>query len=129
MIQLNMKATFPVNISIAIKTGVTQDTLSIFEVIDHQPSSDDPFRNFYFLSLMLANLFVGLFYRILVFRQIWKTGGLFGRPINLLSGNFDIRFEYFCFMSNLYSNIRLMINFNSIILPNQFPYCPLKTSV
>ena len=86
-----MSSTFSVNKSLAFKTGYDQDTLSIIEVIDHQPSSDDPFHDFYFLSLMWANFIVGLFYRILVFRQIWQTGGLFGRPINLLTGIFEIQ--------------------------------------
>ena len=82
------------NKSFALKTGFTQDehdTLNIASLIDHQPLSSDPVNNYYFLSLMLTNLIVGLFYRILVFRQIWKTGGLFGGPpINILTGIFEI---------------------------------------
>ena len=82
--------------SFALKTGFTQDehdTLNITSLIDHQPLTSDPVNNYYFLSLMLTNLIVGLFYRILVFKQIWITGGVFGgRPINLLTGIFEIQY-------------------------------------
>ena len=81
--------------SFTLKTGFTQDehdTLNITSLIDHQPLSSDPVNNYYFLSLMWTNLIVGLFYRILVFKQIWITGGVLGgRPINLLTGIFEIQ--------------------------------------
>ena len=81
--------------SFALKIGFTQDehdTLNITSLIDHQPLSSDPVNNSYFLSLMWTNLLVGLFYRILVFKQIWITGGVLGgRPINLLTGIFEIQ--------------------------------------
>ena len=82
------------NQSLALRfcsTYDTADTLEITTLIELQPLSADPVQNSYFLSLMWANLFVGFFYRILVFKQIWMTGGLFGgRPINLLTGIFEI---------------------------------------
>ena len=84
------------NQSLALKTGLTldeHDTVTITSLIEHQPLSSDPVNNSYFLSLMWTNLIVGLFYRILVFKQIWITGGVFGgRPINLLTGIFEIQY-------------------------------------
>ena len=95
------------DIRFALKTGSNKDidTLNITTLIEHQPLSSDPVRNFYFLNLMWANFFVGFFYRILVFKRIWRTGGLLGgRPINLLTGIFEILnfhkfFAFFLFLS------------------------------
>ena len=91
------------NQSLALRFWSTHDavdTLAITAFIELQPLSADPVQNSYFLCLMWANLFVGFFYRILVFKQIWMTGGLFGgRPINLLTGilrfNIHTEFPYF----------------------------------
>ena len=69
--------------------GYTKDTLGIIKMIE--PFARDPVHSSYFLCLMMVNFLVGLFYRFLVFKQIWKTGGLFGRPINLLTGIFEMQ--------------------------------------
>ena len=66
-------------------------SLDIIKMIEFQPFARDPVHNSYFSCLMMVNFLVGLFYRILVFKQIWKTGGLFGRPINLLTGIFEMQ--------------------------------------
>ena len=80
----------------SLALGFTQDKhdpLYITSLIEHQPLSSDPVNNSYFLSLMWTNLIIGLFYRILVFKQISITGGIFGgRTINLLTGIFEIQY-------------------------------------
>ena len=84
---------------LGIVTGPKQDTdtINIITLIEDQPLSSDPVNNSHLLSIMWVNLFVGLFYRILVFERIWKTGGLFGgRPINILTGIFEM--QYFDFI-------------------------------
>ena len=90
-----MTSTFSTNQSLPIGLlsykGNIKDTLDITEMIELQPFARDPVHNSYFSCLMVANFLVGLFYRILVFKQIWKTGGLFGRPINLLTGIFEMQ--------------------------------------
>ena len=96
------------DIRFALKTGSKKDidTLNITTLIEHQPLSSDPVRNFYFLNLMWANFFVGLFYRTLVFKRIWRTGGLLGsRPINLLTGIFEIPYFYYSSMHFLFLSI------------------------
>ena len=98
MIHLNMTFSSLPNNILGIVTGPKQDTdtINIITLIEHQPLSSDPVYNSHFLSLMWVNLFVGLFYRILVFKRIWKTGGLFGgRPINILTGIFEMQYFYF----------------------------------
>ena len=100
------------NQSLALRFWSTHDavdTLAITAFIELQPLSADPVQNSYFLCLMWANLFVGFFYRILVFKQIWMTGGLFGgRPINLLTGilrfNIYTKFNFLIF-SNQWSSL------------------------
>ena len=43
------------------------------------------------LAVVAINMFVGLIYRLLLVRNAWKNG-FFGRPINLLTGNFESTF-------------------------------------
>ena len=90
-----MTSTFSTNQSLPIGLlsykGNIKDTLDITKMIELQPFARDPVHNSYFSCLMVANFLVGLFYRILVFKQIWKTGGLFGHPINLLTGIFEMQ--------------------------------------
>ena len=97
-IHLNMTFSSLPNKTLGLVTGPKQDTdkLENITLIEHQPLSSDPVYNSHLLSLMWVNLFVGLFYRILVFKRIWKTGGLFGgRPINILTGIFEMQYFYF----------------------------------
>ena len=90
-----MTSTFSTNQSLPLgllsHKGNIKDTLDITKMIELQPFARDPVHNSYFSCLMVANFLVGLFYRILVFKQIRKTGGLFGRPINLLTGIFEMQ--------------------------------------
>ena len=84
------------NQSLTLTTGLQDiNVIDITTLIEHEPLLSDPVNNSYFLTLMWTNFIVGFFYRILVFRQIRKTGGLFGgRPINILTGIFEISHFY-----------------------------------
>ena len=66
----------------------TMSDISMVEVINPEPLILGPFSKSFFFALFWLNLFLGIFYRTLLFYNVWKTGGLFGRPINLLTGNF-----------------------------------------
>ena len=66
----------------------TMSAISMVEVINPEPLISGPFSKSFFFALIWINLFLGIFYRALLFYNVWKTGGLFGRPINLLTGNF-----------------------------------------
>ena len=64
-------------------------TMSIIKMFDPEPLTTGLISKPFFLSMIWTNLIIGLFYRTLLFYNVWKTGGLFGRPINLLTGNFE----------------------------------------
>ena len=65
-------------------------TMSIIKMFDPEPLTTGLIYKPFFLSMILTSLIIGLFYRTLLFYNVWKTGGLFGRPINILTGNFEI---------------------------------------
>ena len=67
----------------------TMPDISVVEMINPEPLILGPFSKSFFFALIWINLFFGIFYRSLLFYNVWKTGGLFGRPINLLTGNFE----------------------------------------
>ena len=66
--------------------------LSIKEVIEPEPLTTGPISNSIFLATIWISFILGFFYRSLLFYNVLKTGGLFGRPINLLTGNFETIF-------------------------------------
>ena len=69
--------------------------LSIIKLFGPEPLTTGSVPNPIFLAMIWINLIFGLFYRTLVFYNVWKTGGLFGRPINILTGNFEsVSFTY-----------------------------------
>ena len=65
-------------------------TLSIIRLFEPEPLTTGFVSNPFFLAIIWTNLIFGLFYRTLLFYNVWKTGGLFGRPINILTRNFEI---------------------------------------
>ena len=65
-------------------------TLSITKVFYPEPLTTGFVSNHFFLAMIWTNLMFGFFYRMLLFYNVWKTGGLFGRPINILTRNFEI---------------------------------------
>ena len=65
-------------------------TLSITKVFYTEPLTTGFVSNHFFLAMIWTNLMFGFFYRTLLFYNVWKTGGLFGRPINILTRNFEI---------------------------------------
>ena len=81
---------FEINVCLGLKQRVT--ALSIKEVIDPEPLTTGPISNSCFTALICISLILGFFYRTLLFYNVLKTGGLFGRPINLLTGNFETNF-------------------------------------
>ena len=70
-------------------------TLSVIKMFDPEPLTTGSIPNPIFLAMIWINLIFGLFYRTLLFYNVWKTGGLFGRPINLLTGNFETMLDTF----------------------------------
>lgn len=87
---VNDKLSFVVKIHSVHSEDVS--TMSIIKMIDPEPLTTGLISKAFFLSMIWTNLIIGLFYRTLLFYNIWKTGGLFGRPINILTGNFEIPF-------------------------------------
>ena len=70
-------------------------TMSMIKMFDPEPLTTGVISKPFFLAMIWTNLIIGLFYRTLLFYNVWKTGGLFGRPINILTGNFEsVSFTY-----------------------------------
>ena len=65
-------------------------TMSMIKMFDPEPLTTGVISKPFFLAMIWTNLIIGLFYRTLLFYNVWKAGGLFGRPINILTGNFEI---------------------------------------
>ena len=69
--------------------------LSIIKLFGPEPLTTGSVSSSLFLTMIWTNIIFGLYYRTLVFYNVWKTGGLFGRPINILTGNFEsVSFTY-----------------------------------
>ena len=85
---LNDKLLFEVKIHSGHSESVY--TLSIIKVLDPKPLTTGFVSYPFVVTMIWTNLILGLFYRTLLFYNVWKTGGLFGRPINILTGNFEI---------------------------------------
>ena len=67
--------------------------LGFTKVINPEPLTTGPLQKYISLSVILTNIVVGLFYRILLYKNVWKTGVL-SRPINLLTGMFESWFPW-----------------------------------
>ena len=67
--------------------------LGFTKVINPEPLTTGPVQKYISLSVILTNIVVGLFYRILLYKNVWKTGVL-SRPINLLTGMFESWFPW-----------------------------------
>ena len=65
-------------------------TMSMIKMFDPEPLTTGVISKPFFLAMIWTNLIIGFFYRTLLFYNVWKAGGLFGRPINILTGNFEI---------------------------------------
>ena len=85
---VNDKLSFVVKIHSVHSESVS--TMSIIKIVYPEPLTTGLISKPFFLSMIWTNLIIGLFYRTLLFYNVWKTGGLFGRPINILTGNFEI---------------------------------------
>ena len=70
-------------------------SLSMIKMFNPEPLTTGSVPIPIFLAMIWINLIFGLFYRTLLFYNVWKTGGLFGRPINLLTGNFETMLDTF----------------------------------
>ena len=62
--------------------------LGFTKINNPEPLTTGPVQKYISLSVILTNIVVGLFYRILLYKNVWKTGVL-SRPINLLTGMFE----------------------------------------
>ena len=72
--------------------------LSIIKLFGPEPLTTGSVSSSLFLTMIWTNIIFGLYFRTLVFYNVWKTGGLFGRPINILTGNFEsVSFTYFAY--------------------------------
>ena len=91
--KLNDKLSFEVKIHSGHSESIY--TLSTIKVFYPEPLTTGFVSNLFFLAMIWTNLMFGLFYRTLLFYNVWKTGGLFGRPINLLTGNFETMLDTF----------------------------------
>ena len=85
---VNYKISFVVRIHSVHSESVS--TMSIIKMFDPEPLTTGLISKPFFLSMIWTNTIIGLFYRTLLFYNVWKTGGLFGRPINIQTGNFEI---------------------------------------
>ena len=85
---LNDKLSFEVKIHSGHYESVS--TFSIIKVLDPEPLPTGFVSYPFIMTMIWTNLILGLFYLTLVFYNVWKTGGLFGRPINILTRNFEI---------------------------------------
>ena len=85
---VNDKLSFVVRIHSEHSESVS--TMSIIKLFDPEPLTTGYVSKPFFLAMIWTNLMFGFFYRTLLFYNVWKTGGLFGRPINILTRNFEI---------------------------------------